>query len=57
MLKQRAKMFLETYTPRVTAAIQAFTVCQHDALYLISQTMGRGVTLYGGYISPLGVLR
>lgn len=30
MLKQRAKSFLERYTPQVLTAISAFVVCEHD---------------------------
>ena len=31
MLKRRAKVFLNKFTPHVTDAVRAFTVCQHQA--------------------------
>lgn len=30
MLKQRAKFFLDKYTPQVLTVISAFIVCEHD---------------------------
>ncbi len=32
MLKQRAKYFLDKYTPQVHTLARAFTVCQHDTI-------------------------
>ena len=37
MLKQRAKAFLDRYTPQVRILVESFTVCQHDTLTEMSK--------------------
>ena len=39
MLKQRAKAFLDRYTPQVRVLIESFTVCQHDTLAQMSDAV------------------
>ena len=48
MLKIRARLFLDTYTPYVRDAISAFAVAQHDAHAAMARAIGRSVGGGGG---------
>lgn len=58
MLKQRAKTFLNKYTPKVLATIKAFTVCKHQVLASMSDTIAGGVKkknrIYLHYLNKSG---
>lgn len=51
MLKQRAKAFLDRYTPQVRVLVESFTVCQHDTLAQMSDAVAGKVCITRNYSS------